>query len=93
MPSPGKKKKTTLPNHVISDLHAPGYFRDFALQVNKAFTALIKQTVPAAAVGAARGSDSSGCSACSALLCLTQEEKVHLSAAEISARKRFPSTI
>lgn len=89
MPSPGKKK-TTLPNHVISDLHAPGYFRDFALQVNKAFTALIKQTVPAAAVGAARGSDSSGCSA---LLCLTQEEKVHLSAAEISARKRFPSTV
>lgn len=52
-------RKKTLPNHVISDLHAPRCFGDFASQVFKAFTTLSKQTVPAAAVGAAPRSVSS----------------------------------
>lgn len=71
MPSPGKKP---LPNHIISDLHTPRYFGDFALQVNKAFTAFIKQMVPAAAVGSARGSGSSS----SFCLLHDTQEKVRL---------------
>lgn len=55
MPSPGKN----LPNHFISDLHAPRCFGDLASQVFKAFTTLSKQTAPAAAVGAAPWSVSS----------------------------------
>lgn len=52
-------QEKTLPNHVISDLHAPRCFGDFASQVFKAFTTLSKQTVPAAAMGAASQSVSS----------------------------------
>lgn len=52
-------QEKTLPNHLISDLHAPRCFGDFASEVFKAFTTLSKQTVPAAAVGAAPWSVSS----------------------------------
>lgn len=78
----GNSQEENLPNHLISDLHAPRCFGSFASQVFKALTALSKQTVPAAAVGAAPWS--------AQLLCpfqQPQQEKVHGVLQNISAWK------